>query len=775
LIYCNEYAILVRHMSNKIKGSTKIKLISLGLSAESATLLATGRNWKDLESLSSIDFFKLVVNFSNNDKIIVEEKIRPDLKVIDRTMHIKSREPKMVGITLSNFKGFKESFDKPTFIPLRPLTLVYGPNNGGKSSILKGLASIPQTLLKRKSMEGNEQWSPDGPWFNLGSFPQVLNNPEEGTFSIGFVSLLPSKGDQKEYRELRYTYEIAKQGDDKNTGKIVRVQVFGGEFEDYLELLLDLQPAELSEEEMREYRWRDATADVLKIVEMSENIERSLKEGIQLGRLMLEQQNQFASVLEVLDENNEIKLGHKCPECMMFFRSSKKRKKLKAHLKTEHGLTMEAKENTGTFGQQNTKLSHIMREWLDRYHTFLDIRDEALESEKNRRGNHNSHVERRLQSLIQGMFATWLECLQSIWSASEKVCVKWPKALREYTITDEMDISSLIEKLASDYERELQRMKEWELSERGNQAQQDLQHRSFRAKFRAQRHLDKYVSLMVNSITNIEEDSKNIFVSISHGLSLTSLSRIRRTTNALSRELEICERLSTSLIQRFQGVDYLSATRLVPQRNYSARTGGSSTQGVTGERTLALLANDNNLQSWVNEMLGDLIGLNITVKNRKSSWTIGGQKKTYQTDDLDVRIKRVGSEEDRLQLPDVGFGVSQLLPILAAIKSSNSLIIEEPESNLHPGAQQKLMKIMASQISRESSVIMETHSEHFLLEVLNAISDSENPLRDEDVSILYVHNTPEEGTKVKRHTTSDGNLDERFPRQFTGDYQLSII
>ena len=759
-------------MSNKIKGSTKKKLIGLGLSAESATHLATGRNWEDLRSLSNANFIKLLEHLSDNDKIIIVKKIRPDLEVKDRTMHRKSREPKLVGITLSNFKGFKESSDNPTYIPLRPLTLVYGPNNGGKSSILKGLASIPQTLLKRKSMEGNEQWSPDGPWFNLGSFPQVLNNPEEGTFSIGFVSLLPSKGDQKEYRELRYTYEIAKKGADKNTGKIVRVQLFGGEFEDYLELLLDLQPAELSEEEMREFRWRDATADVLKIVEMSDNIERSLKEGIQLGRLMLEQQNQFASVLDVLDENNELQLGHRCPECMMFFRKGKGWKKLKAHLKTEHGWTNFAELQGGpkiqTFGSQNTKLSHLMREWLDCYHTFLDIRDEVLEF-KNRRGYLNNQynlTERRLYSLIHGMFATWLECFQLIKNTPEEKRLNWPELLRKYTITDEMKMSSLIEKLASDVESELQRIHGDPKRGKGHYA---------RSKAHAQRPLNQYVSMMVSSITNNKEDKNKIFVSINHGLALYSNSRIKRTTNTLAEELNNCDRLSSSLIKRFQDVDYLSATRLVPQRNYSARTGGSSTQGVTGERTLALLANDNNLQSWVNEMLGDLIGLNITVKNRNSSWTIGGQKKSYQTDDLDVRIKRVGSEEDRLQLPDVGFGVSQLLPILAAIKSSNSLIIEEPESNLHPGAQQKLMKIMVSQISRESSVIMETHSEHFLLEVMNAISDPENTLRDEDVSILYVHNTPEEGTTVKRHTTSDGNLDERFPRQFTGDYQLSII
>jgi ABC-type histidine transport system ATPase subunit len=284
----------------------------------------------------------------------------------------------------------------------------------------------------------------------------------------------------------------------------------------------------------------------------------------------------------------------------------------------------------------------------------------------------------------------------------------------------------------------------------------------------------KYAFAILSSIRMVDDDD-NELISILHGLVLEPTWSGRMTGTELGREMRELHRLSVGILRRFRSVDYLSATRLIPQRNYSGRTGGSSTQGVTGERTLALLANNNNLQSWVNEMLSDLIGLNIAVKNRKSSWTIAGKAKSYPTGDLDVRIMRVGVEEDRLQLPDVGFGVSQLLPILAAIKSSSSLIIEEPESNLHPGAQQKLMKIIVGQISDESSVIMETHSEHFLLEVMNAISDPECPLNDEDVSILYVHNTPKDGTRVKRHTTTDGNLDEKFPRQFTGDYQLSII
>jgi len=44
----------------------------------------------------------------------------------------------LTGITLENFKAFKE----PQFIPIKPITLVFGPNSAGKSSIMHALAFL---------------------------------------------------------------------------------------------------------------------------------------------------------------------------------------------------------------------------------------------------------------------------------------------------------------------------------------------------------------------------------------------------------------------------------------------------------------------------------------------------------------------------------------------------------------------------------------------------------------------------------------------------------
>jgi AAA15 family ATPase/GTPase len=44
----------------------------------------------------------------------------------------------LTGITLENFKAFKA----PQYIPIKPITLVFGPNSAGKSSIIHALAFL---------------------------------------------------------------------------------------------------------------------------------------------------------------------------------------------------------------------------------------------------------------------------------------------------------------------------------------------------------------------------------------------------------------------------------------------------------------------------------------------------------------------------------------------------------------------------------------------------------------------------------------------------------
>ena len=64
-------------------------------------------------------------------------------------------------------------------------------------------------------------------------------------------------------------------------------------------------------------------------------------------------------------------------------------------------------------------------------------------------------------------------------------------------------------------------------------------------------------------------------------------------------------------------------------------------------------------------------------------------------------------------IADVGFGVSQVLPVLVALRAADRgrlVYLEEPEIDLHPRAQTKLADILADAAKRGVRVVAETHS-----------------------------------------------------------------
>ncbi|HBQ2157297.1 TPA: AAA family ATPase [Klebsiella pneumoniae] len=91
--------------------------------------------------------------------------------------------------------------------------------------------------------------------------------------------------------------------------------------------------------------------------------------------------------------------------------------------------------------------------------------------------------------------------------------------------------------------------------------------------------------------------------------------------------------------------------------------------------------------------------------------------KTKRTDDTSIEInisrKIKNGDDDCVSVADVGFGVSQTLPVLVALlvaKKGQHVYIEQPELHLHPKAQFKLAEIIKSALDRGVKIIIETHS-----------------------------------------------------------------
>ena len=131
---------------------------------------------------------------------------------------------------------------------------------------------------------------------------------------------------------------------------------------------------------------------------------------------------------------------------------------------------------------------------------------------------------------------------------------------------------------------------------------------------------------------------------------------------------------------------------------------------------------------------------------------------------IDTRRK----ERVSVALPDVGFGVSQLLPfIVQSLVSEKQIIsIEQPEVHVHPKLQADLGELLAEAIKepRRNQFIVETHSEHLILRLQRLVRKQQ--LKPEDVSVIYVSRGPE-GAKAERlRLDEDGDFIDEWPNGF---------
>ena len=97
---------------------------------------------------------------------------------------------------------------------------------------------------------------------------------------------------------------------------------------------------------------------------------------------------------------------------------------------------------------------------------------------------------------------------------------------------------------------------------------------------------------------------------------------------------------------------------------------------------------------------------------------------------------------EAVTIADVGFGVSQLLPILVlGLRSdaSSILLLEQPEIHLHPKLQANLADFLLTLAQQERRLIVETHSDHFINRLRRRIAEDPTDELRNKVNILFVH------------------------------------
>ena len=111
-------------------------------------------------------------------------------------------------------------------------------------------------------------------------------------------------------------------------------------------------------------------------------------------------------------------------------------------------------------------------------------------------------------------------------------------------------------------------------------------------------------------------------------------------------------------------------------------------------------------------------------------------------------------------LVDIGYGVSQVLPILVEIFTSppgGTFLVQQPEVHLHPKAQAALSSLFGQLAAGGRQLIVETHSDYIVDRIRMDIRDGKG-VTSEDVSLLYFEPT-KHGAKIHRlRFTEDGEV-----------------
>ena len=157
-----------------------------------------------------------------------------------------------------------------------------------------------------------------------------------------------------------------------------------------------------------------------------------------------------------------------------------------------------------------------------------------------------------------------------------------------------------------------------------------------------------------------------------------------------------------------------------PERVYKTTATGPDFPGTFENYVASVVArwqqkNDDRL----NQLEEMLVALGLTGK-------IATKAVNYTQIELQVgRLPQTNSASDLVNIADVGFGVSQVLPVLVALliaEPEQLVYLEQPELHLHPKAQYALAKILAETAKRGVRLVVETHSALLLLMVQTLVA-----------------------------------------------------
>jgi predicted ATPase len=211
-------------------------------------------------------------------------------------------------------------------------------------------------------------------------------------------------------------------------------------------------------------------------------------------------------------------------------------------------------------------------------------------------------------------------------------------------------------------------------------------------------------------------------------------------------------------------VIHLPGLRGNPERTYPVTAVGSSYPGTFEKYTASVIS------EWMDESEATLNELSHELQLMRLAGGISADRVNDVQIELQVgRLPDVSPtrREDRVNIADVGLGVSQTLPVLVGLHAAkpNTLVyVEQPETHLHPRAQFILAQVLASAANRGVRVVVETHSSVLLLGVQTLVA--EGHLSPDKVKLHWFQRQPDGRTVVNSADMDEAGAFGDWPEDF---------
>lgn len=232
---------------------------------------------------------------------------------------------------------------------------------------------------------------------------------------------------------------------------------------------------------------------------------------------------------------------------------------------------------------------------------------------------------------------------------------------------------------------------------------------------------------------------------------------------------------------QYKEIEYIAPLRKEPQRRYFYDDSDYSV-GTYGEfvaQILDIKEQENVIRTMppVNDIITYCKGKD-TLKNLVEYWLDYLGIPSYKLTSVMEMIKlNIGG----YNILDVGFGISQVLPIIVSALLMNSyqtLILEQPEIHLHPSMQMSMADFLLEVSLSKRNIIVETHSEHIINRLVRRIIEDDTRRLKSNIAIYFIEQNLEKMSKIKKVIINDEIGIENWPDGFfdqAANEQLKIM